>query len=126
MKRLLFAFLAATAMVFSLSPSVSAAGVVFGDNDICGSKGREARTCQVAPANAVNSVLVKAVDLAAVIAGVVATIFVIVGGFLYITSAGDPAKAEKARSTIIYALVGLLVAAVARGIVVFVLGRINL
>ena len=43
------------------------------------------------------------------LAGVVAVIFVIVGGVQYATSQGEPDQANKARSTIIAALIGLVI-----------------
>ncbi len=44
------------------------------------------------------------------IAGLVSVIFVIVGGFTFITSAGQPDKAKNARGTILNALIGLVIA----------------
>lgn len=52
--------------------------------------------------------------------GVVAIIFLVVGGWGYITSAGDPGKLEKAKKTILYALIGLVVFALAEIITAFV------
>lgn len=40
-------------------------------------------------------------------AGVIAVIFVIIGGIKYVISQGEPAQLQKAKETIIYALVGL-------------------
>ena len=45
------------------------------------------------------------------IAGVVSVVFVIYGGIMYITSAGDAGKVEKAKKTIIYSLIGLVIVA---------------
>ena len=57
--------------------------------------------------------------------GVVALIFVVVGGVGYVTSAGDPGKLQKAKNTIIYALIGLVVVAVAELLVSFISGIIH-
>lgn len=43
------------------------------------------------------------------IAGGLAVIYLIWSGFQYMTAAGDPEKAQKARSSIIYAIVGIIV-----------------
>ena len=51
------------------------------------------------------------------IAGLVAVAFVIVGGFLYVLSSGNAEKAKSARQTIIHALVGLVIAVMARVLV---------
>ncbi len=54
------------------------------------------------------------------IAGVVAVIFVVYGAISYITSSGDPGKAQKARNIILYALIGLIIVALAEAITAFV------
>lgn len=51
------------------------------------------------------------------IAGVVAVFYVIYGGYKYILSAGEPDKAAGGQTTIINALVGLLLAMFATAIV---------
>lgn len=61
----------------------------------------------------------------AVACGIVAALsllFIVIGGFRYILSTGDPAAAAQARKTIIYALVGLMVSVSAFAIVRFVIG----
>jgi hypothetical protein len=55
------------------------------------------------------------------IAAVVATLFIIIGGIRYITSDGDSSKTNGAKQTITYAILGLIVAILARVIVGFVL-----
>lgn len=54
------------------------------------------------------------------IAGIVAVVFVIIGGFKFITSAGEPEAAVKARQSIIFALVGLVIALIATVVVSFI------
>lgn len=56
--------------------------------------------------------------------GVVAVVMVILGGFTYMTSQGDPSKTKKARDTILYGIVGLIIALLAFAIVNFVLANI--
>ncbi len=48
-----------------------------------------------------------------VIAGLVAVIYLILGGFKYLTSGGNPKAVEEAKSTLIYAIVGLIIVAAA-------------
>ena len=45
-------------------------------------------------------------------AGVVALIYVVVGGIGYITSAGDAAKLQKSKNAIFYSLIGLFICAI--------------
>jgi uncharacterized membrane protein (DUF373 family) len=43
------------------------------------------------------------------LAGVALFIMLLIGGFKYLTSSGDPKKTESARSTIFWALIGIVV-----------------
>ena len=58
------------------------------------------------------------------IVGFVAVVMMIMGGISFITSQGDTAKVTKARNTILYGVVGLVVALLAFAIVNFVLGNV--
>ena len=59
------------------------------------------------------------------IVGVVSVIMVIFGGFRYITSGGDAGSVTSAKNTILYAIVGLIIVALAQIIVKFVLGNVT-
>jgi len=63
------------------------------------------------------------INIFSVIVGVVAVIMIIFGGFRYITSGGDSGNISSAKQTIIFAIVGLVVVALAQIIVRFVLSR---
>lgn len=63
-------------------------------------------------------------QIAFMLAGAIAVIIVIIAGFQYVISQGNPQSTAKAKDTIIYALVGLVVCATGYGIVTFVLGRL--
>ncbi len=56
-----------------------------------------------------------------VLMGIVAVFMIIYGGFMMMTSAGDPGKVAKGKSTIIWGVIGLLVSILATTIVNFVL-----
>ena len=56
--------------------------------------------------------------------GALSLLFITIGGFRYILSEGDPQAAAKAKGTIIYSLVGLVVSISAVAIVTFVLKRL--
>ncbi len=57
--------------------------------------------------------------------GVVAVVVVILGGFTFITSQGDAGKVMKGRNTILWGVVGLIVALLAFTIVNFVLKGVS-
>lgn len=58
------------------------------------------------------------------IIGAVAVIMIIIGGIRYVTSNGDSAQTTSAKNTVLYAVVGLVVALMAFAIVNFVLRAI--
>ena len=51
---------------------------------------------------------------------IVAAIFIIVAGYFFVTAAGDPDRTKKARDWVMYALIGVLVGFVAKGLVLLV------
>lgn len=53
--------------------------------------------------------------------GAISVIVIVVGGILYVTSTGDAAKTKRAKDTILYAVVGLVVSILAYSIVKFVI-----
>ena len=63
----------------------------------------------------------KIISVFSILVGVVAVIMVIFGGFKYITSGGDSGSVSAAKNTLIYAIVGLIIVALAQFIVHFVL-----
>ena len=68
--------------------------------------------------------LANVLRLVAVIVGLLSVLFVTIGGLGYVTSAGDPQGMQKAKNTILYAIVGLVVALSVQMLVSFVLGRL--
>ena len=58
------------------------------------------------------------------VSGLVAVIFVLIGGINYMTSAGDSNKLQKAKQTILYAVIGLVIAALSFAIVNFVIANV--
>lgn len=57
------------------------------------------------------------VNIMLYIVGIIAVIMLILGGIKYATSAGDSAKVTSAKNTIIYSIVGLIIAIFAYAIV---------
>jgi hypothetical protein len=57
------------------------------------------------------------------VAGIVAVIVIIIAGYTYTTSSGDAGAVKKAKNMILYAVVGIVVIALAFVITQFVAGR---
>ena len=67
------------------------------------------------------SIASKVVNIFSIIVGIVAVIMIIYGGFRYITSGGDSGRVGNAKNTLIYAIIGLIIVALAQFIVHYVL-----
>lgn len=80
-----------------------------------------------APANStpasIDSTIASIINLISVAVGIAAVIMIIVGGFRYVTSAGNQELVKSAKNTIVYAIVGLVIVALAQAIVAFVLNK---
>lgn len=76
------------------------------------------------PISGHHGVLLKVVNIISIIAGAAAIILLIVAGLRYVLSNGDSNSINGAKSTIVNALVGIIVIALARSLIVYVLGKI--
>lgn len=70
-----------------------------------------------------NRLIKNIINVFSLVVGVVAVIMIIVGGFRYITSGGSDSSVGSAKNTILYAVVGLVIVALAQIIVRFVLTK---
>lgn len=70
-----------------------------------------------------NAIIELVINVFSVVVGFIAIVMMIYGGFKYITSSGDSGNVTAAKNTIMYALIGLVVVALAQLIVRFVLAK---
>jgi hypothetical protein len=125
--------LVAVAALFAFSVPVAVPAVVFAQDDLiqdglCSGVNLETTGGDCDPDTAgttdrLNSLLRQIINIFSIIVGVIAVIMIIIGGLKYITSGGDSGNISGAKNTIIYALVGLVIVALAQFIVRFVLGK---
>jgi len=59
------------------------------------------------------------------ILGAICVIMIIYGGFKYVTSSGDSSKVTAAKNTILYAVIGLIIALLAYAIIGFVIDTLQ-
>lgn len=70
------------------------------------------------------SVLIKnVINVFSLVVGIVAVLMIIYAGFRYITSGGNDGSVGNAKNTILYAVIGLVIVALAQVIVRFVLAK---
>jgi len=103
----------------------------FADNSICNNTNvpeeiRAANGCtgtsELAKAE---NVVAKIIDSILLVLGIACVVFVVFGGIQYMTSAGDSSKMTKAKHTILYACVGLVICVLAFAITNFVVDTVN-
>ena len=80
--------------------------------------------CNTNNANdSVNNAVKLGINIFSAIVGIISVVMIIIGGIRYITSGGDSGKVTSAQNTVLYAVIGLIVVALAQIIVKFVLQR---
>ncbi len=77
------------------------------------------------PKPSANEVLWGALKVGYFAAGVIAIIVIIVSGYTFSTAVYDPAKVEKARNSILYSVVGLIIVASAFVVTQFVMEKLK-
>ena len=111
-----------------LAGSVGAAFATSSTSAACGALNQIDSTqgCQsTRSTNIVGSTAKTVVSVLSLLIGVVAVIMVMIAGLKYITSNGDSNGVASAKTTLIYALAGLLIAALAQFLVHFVLSNVG-
>ena len=83
-------------------------------------------TCTSGDGRSVTGTLQQITDVLIFLIGAIAVIMVIIGGLRYVTSGGDQASLTSAKNTIMYSLIGLVVAFMAYAIVRFIFATFNI
>jgi hypothetical protein len=71
----------------------------------------------------IGPVITTVINVLLFIVGIISVIMIIVGGIMYSTSAGDSGTVTKAKNTVLFAVVGLVIAFLAFAIVNWVIAR---
>jgi cytochrome bd-type quinol oxidase subunit 2 len=79
--------------------------------------------CGTDAATHVNTLVTTIINILSVVVGIIAVIMIIVAGLRYVTSGGKEEGVKNAKNTILYAIIGLVVVALAQLIVHFVLNK---
>lgn len=80
--------------------------------------------CNPAAGSSLDGIIKDVLNLISVIVGIIAVIMIVIGGLKYVMSGGESSKVSGAKDTILFAIVGLVVVALAQVIVHFVLTNI--
>lgn len=101
---------------FDSAKSQACQGLEFGDNQTgeCDEEGAGDR---------LDSTVASVINIASLVVGTVAVIMVVVGGLKYVSSQGDSNGTASAKNTILYAVIGLIIVALAQVMVRFVVNK---
>ena len=84
-----------------------------------------AEITQIESLDDVQTILSRIVGWAQVFFYIVATLFIVLAAFRYLTSGGDDEKVQAAKNMLIYSIVAIAIAAIAGGVVLIVRNFIN-
>lgn len=119
---------AACSMILTPALATAAVSAQQVQQNICTGTNASAQgetNCKTGEANnQVSKLMTNIINLFSLLVGIVSVIMIIIGGFQYVLSNGDSGKISTAKNTIIFALVGLIIVAMAQFIVHFVLGKV--
>ena len=131
---------AGAALALLLAPAVLAPAVASAANDPnqisnCLAQGTnlstagDGNTCTAGDTTSgtdkIQNIVTLIVNMFSIVVGLVAVIMIVVGGFKYITSGGDSGNITSAKNTIVYAVIGLVIVALAQFVVKFVLNKVT-
>lgn len=104
-------------------PTTAGAVAVF---DPCASSpAKDTSVCAATGTDSAASLIKKIVNILLFFLGAIAVIMIIIGGISYTTSAGDATGVTRAKNTILYSVIGLVVAFSAYAIVNWVVLRVD-
>lgn len=127
MKRLILGL--AILMSFGTPVALSGSAMAFnpfGNPALCNSTTANSPACKTDKLDPVSGsdkegILIKAANLLTLLVGVASVIMIIIGGILYALSSGDSARINTAKNTVLFAIIGMVVAVLAQALIRFVL-----
>ncbi|TSC65712.1 MAG: Uncharacterized protein G01um101477_369 [Candidatus Doudnabacteria bacterium Gr01-1014_77] len=133
---LAFALILGGTSLFAFSPLIPKASAAAADSTICGNTPKgilqegmilrpdpktglclPMKASDVGKPDTVNTLLVRVINIILSISASLAILFVVIGGFKYITSNGNEEAASKGRQTLVNAIIGLVIIILAYTIV---------
>jgi|GEM_PF-102852 len=130
------AFILSIALALGLGGPIVLSAVSYADpsdsakGTVCETLGTQSdcmggRNGEATGAGKISDTLQAVINIMSWIVGILAVVFIIVAGYRYITSSGDANKVNSAKNTLVYALIGLVIVALAQVIVAFTLDKVT-
>jgi hypothetical protein len=126
-KQIIISFLISLTLLLGLPLAAHAANPAVGQIQCGVNAAASEPDCSSSPGSGseLNSLLKKIINIISLLVGALAVIMLIVGGFRYVTSAGNDSGVAAAKKTITYALVGIVIVAISQTVVHFVLNNVT-
>lgn len=86
---------------------------------------QSSKLCGAAKTDDAPDIIKNVINTLLFVLGMIAVIMIVIGGIRYATSGGDSTQVQAAKNTILYAVVGVVVAIMSFAIVNFVLARLS-
>ncbi len=115
----LLPFALASNFALAADPAINTGGYACGGTNATGFSSEDCNQ----DAGKLPAILTNIINIFSWIVGIVSVIMIIYGGFRYIISGGDSNGVTAAKNTILYAIIGLVIVALAQVIVQFVLTK---
>ena len=119
----------ATLTVAALTVAMASTTSVYADKKTAGQAGKDAQAGvgEVNPGaeTDLNGLIATIINMVFGVICIIAVIMIIIGGVNYTMSQGDSTKVQKAKNTILYGIIGLVVVLLSFAIVSFVLNGLN-
>jgi len=90
------------------------------------SKAPNGGSCSSTDGRTVAGTIQQLTDVLIFLIGAIAVVMIIIGGLRYVTSSGDQAGLTSAKNTVLYSVIGLVVAFMAYAIVHFIFAAFNI
>lgn len=91
--------------------------------DLCNGIEAASGSSSCGSSGSISNLLTTIVNIISLVIGVVAVIMILVAGFKFMTSGGESSKVAEAKNSLIYAIVGIVVVALAQIIIRYVVNR---
>jgi hypothetical protein len=115
---IMFTVIASLLSPFALSPAFASA-------DAFSSSEAKSQACAgingCTSTKSLDDVVQAVLRILSVIAGIASVIMIMISGYKYLTSGGDPGKVSSAKNTLVYAIIGIIIVAFSQFIAQFVI-----
>lgn len=123
MKQRIKSLVLALTLMFGMALPLAAPAGAINVFEACTNKNKDTAVCKSKNSDSVSTLAKDIISTLLFVIGIIAVIMIIVGGIRYTLSNGDASQIKSAKDTVLYAVIGLVVAMLAYAIVNFVVGR---